>query len=253
LEHQELSFGGTDKFRKEIEHTTIESRNDSKKCKMFQGMMEVCVLLNSSLLLKIKGAGNLMATVGSIEVDALEALPVDDGGARLIVFLLRNPHLLEGGERGQDGTSDPDRVFPFRGSNDLDLHGGRSQGSDLLLHAVSNARVHGGATRQDSVGIKVLPDVNITLHDGVVGSLMDTTRFHTQERGLEKSFGTTEPLIANGDDLSIRQLIGLLQGAGAGGGGHFLLKVKSNIAELLLDVTDNFAFSSSGERVTALR
>merc|ERR1719452_121116 len=38
-------------------------------------------------------------------------------------------------------------------------------------------------------------------------------------------------------------------GGGGSGSGHFLLKVKSNIAELLLDVTDNFALSSGGERV----
>merc|ERR1711997_1225091 len=31
-----------------------------------------------------------------------------------------------------------------------------------------------GATRHDSVSIEILPDVNIALHDGVVGGLMDT-------------------------------------------------------------------------------
>ena len=38
----------------------------------------------------------------------LEALAVDDGGAALVVLLLGDPHLLEGGEGGQDGSSDPD-------------------------------------------------------------------------------------------------------------------------------------------------
>ena len=63
---------------------------------------------------------------------------MDDGWARLVVLLFGDPHLLEGGERSQDGASDPDRVFPFWRSNDLDLHGAGSQGSDLLLHPVSN-------------------------------------------------------------------------------------------------------------------
>ena len=40
----------------------------------------------------------------------LEALPVDDGGTRLVILLLGNPHLLEGGEGSKDGASDPDRV-----------------------------------------------------------------------------------------------------------------------------------------------
>ena len=46
----------------------------------------------------------------------LEALAVDDGGAALVVLLLGDPHLLEGGEGGQDGSSDPDRVLPLGGS-----------------------------------------------------------------------------------------------------------------------------------------
>merc|ERR1712095_107369 len=182
----------------------------------------------------------------------LEALPVDNGWAAFVVFLLGDPHLLEGGEGSQDGATDPDGVFPLRRSNDLDLNGGGSQGSDLLLHSVSNTRVHGGATRHDGVGVQVLPDVNIALHDGVVGGLMDTAGFHTQERGLEEGLRGTEPLIANGDDLTVGKLIGLLQGGGGSGGGHFLLEVKGNIAELLLDVTDNFTLSGGGERVTTL-
>merc|ERR1712227_801232 len=173
-------------------------------------------------------------------LEGLEALPVDNGGTALVVLLLGDPHLLEGGEGSQDGATDPDGVFPLRRS------------SDLLLHSVSNTRVHGGASGHDSVGIQVLPDVNIALHDGVVGGLMDTAGLHTQERGLEEGLRGTEPLIANGDDLTVGKLIGLLQGGGSSGGGHFLLEIKGNIAELLLDVTDNFTLSGGGERVTTL-
>ena len=43
---------------------------------------------------------------------SLEALPVDNGGAGLVVLLLGDPHLLEGGEGGQDGAADPDAVLP---------------------------------------------------------------------------------------------------------------------------------------------
>merc|ERR1712088_1195042 len=182
----------------------------------------------------------------------LEALPVDNGWAALIVFLLGDPHLLEGGEGRQDGSSDPDGVFPFWGSNDLDLNGGWGKSGDLLLHTISNTGVHGGATGHDGVGVQVLPDVNIALHDGVVGGLMDTAGFHSEEGRLEEGFGGTEPLVANGDDLTIGKLIGLLEGGGGGSGGHLLLEVKGDIAELFLDVTDNLALSGSGERVTTL-
>merc|ERR1711931_337468 len=186
------------------------------------------------------------------KVVKLEAFPVDDGWAALIVFLLGDPHLLEGGKGRQDGASDPDGVFPLRGGNDLDLNGGWSKGGDFLLHTISNTGVHGGASRHDGVGIQVLPDVNIALHNGVVGGLMDTTGFHSKEGRLEESFRGTESLIANGDDLTIRKLIGLLEGGGGSSSGHFLLKVKGNIAEFLLDVTDNFTLSSGSERIATL-
>jgi len=172
---------------------------------------------------------------------------VDNGWAALVVLLLGDPHLLEGGQRSKDGSSDPDGVLPLRGSNDLDLNGGGSKSGDLLLHTVSNTRVHGGASRHDSVGIEILTDINIALHDGVVGGLMDTAGFHSQEGRLEEGLRGTEPFIANGDDLTVGQFIGLLKGGGGSSSGHFLLEVKSNIAELLLDVTDNLTLSSGGE------
>ena len=50
----------------------------------------------------------------------LEAFTVDDGGTRLVVLLLADPHLLEGGERSQDGASDPDGVFTLWGGDDLE-------------------------------------------------------------------------------------------------------------------------------------
>ena len=183
---------------------------------------------------------------------SLEALPVDNAGARLIILLLGDPHLLEGGEGGKDGTSDPDRVLPLGGSNDLDLHGGWGEGSDLLLHSVGDARVHGGATGEDSVGVEVLPDVDVTLHDGVVGGLVDAAGLHTQERGLEEGLGASESLIADGDDLAVGKLVGLFEGGGGGSGGHLLLEVEGDIAELLLDVADDLTLGSGGERVAAL-
>merc|ERR1719362_204606 len=151
-----------------------------------------------------------------------------------------------------DEATDPDGVFPFWGSNDLDLNGGWSQGSNLLLHSVSNTRVHGGASRHDGVGVQVLPDVNIALHDGVVDSLVDAAGLHAEEGGLEEGLGAPEPLVADGDDLAVGKLIGLLEGGGGSSSGHLLLEVKGDVAELLLDVTDNLALGGGGEGVATL-
>jgi len=93
---------------------------------------------------------------------------MDDSGTSLVVLLLGDPHLLEGGEGSQDGASDPDGVFPLGRSDDLDLHGGRSHGGNLLLHTIGDTGVHGGATRQNCIGVQILSDVDVALHDGVV-------------------------------------------------------------------------------------
>merc|ERR1712038_872416 len=119
----------------------------------------------------------------------------------------------------------------------------------ILFSLASNTGVHGGATGHDGVGVQVLPDVNIALHDGVVGGLVDSASHHTKEGRLEESLGAPEPLVADGDDLTVGKLVGLLEGGGGSGGGHLLLEVQGDVAELLLDVTDNLALSGGGERV----
>ena len=172
---------------------------------------------------------------------------MNNGWTGFVIFLLADPHLLEGGQRSQDGATDPDGVFTLRGSDDLDLHGAGGQGCDFLLHPVSNTREHGGTSGQHSVSIQIFPDVDIAFHDGVVGGLMDTSRFHTQEGRLEQRFWAPEPLITNGDYLTIRQLVALLKGGRRSGGGHLLFEVKSNIAQFLLDVTNNFSLGGGCE------
>ena len=137
---------------------------------------------------------------------------MDNAGARLVVLLLGDPHLLEGGEGREDGTSDPYGVLSLRWGDDLDLHGGRGKIDDLLLHTVGNTGVHGGTTGQDNVGVQVLTDVDVALHDGVVGGLVDSRLLHTQEGWLEESLGATESLVSDGDDLTVRKLVALLEG-----------------------------------------
>ena len=83
---------------------------------------------------------------------------MDDSGASLVKLLLRDPHFLKSGKRGQNGTSNPDRVFSLGRGDDLDLHRGRGHAGDLLLHAIGDTRVHRGTSGQDSIGIKILSE-----------------------------------------------------------------------------------------------
>jgi len=177
---------------------------------------------------------------------------VNDGWSCLVVFLLGDPHSLEGREGSKDGATNPDGVFPFWWGDDLDLHGGWGKGGDLLLHTVSNTWVHGGTTGEDVVSVEVLSDVNVALHDRVVSGLVDTGGFHTNEGWLEEGLWASESFVTDGDDLTVWEFVGFLQRGGGSGGGHFLLEVEGDVAELFFDVSDDFSFGGGDEAVTSL-
>jgi len=81
---------------------------------------------------------------------------------------------------------------------------------------------------------------------------MDARRLHAKEGRLEESLRAAEALVTNGDHLTVRELIGLLKGGGGGSGLHLLLEVKSDVGELLLDVTNDLTLSGGGEGVATL-
>ena len=139
----------------------------------------------------------------------LETFTVDNRRARFVAFLFRNPHLFECGQRGRDWSSDPFRVFTFRRGDDFDLHYGWSQSSNFFLRSVSDSQDHGAATRQHCVGVQVLTDVHVALHDKIVCGLMDACKFHSKERRLKHGLRASEALVANADDLTIRKFIAL--------------------------------------------
>lgn len=117
---------------------------------------------------------------------------MDDGRAGLVVLLLGTPEVLEGGERRQNGATDPDRVLPLGRRDDLDLHARRRERGELLLHTVRNAREHGGTAGEDDVAVEIATNVEIALEDRVVRRLVDTSSLETEERGLEERLGGTE-------------------------------------------------------------
>ena len=81
---------------------------------------------------------------------------------------------------------------------------------------------------------------------------MDTCRLHSQEAGLEEGLGAPEPLVADGDHLAVGELVALLEAGAGGSSAHLLLKVQGNVAEFLLDVTDDLTLGSGGEGVATL-
>merc|ERR1739848_369915 len=91
-----------------------------------------------------------------VDPNNLEAFSVDDGWTRLVIFLFGDPHLLECGKGSQDGSTDPDGVFPLWWSDDLDLHSWWGEGGDFFLHTISNTREHGRTSRKTVLAYKSL-------------------------------------------------------------------------------------------------
>ena len=67
---------------------------------------------------------------------------------------------------------------------------------------------------------------------------------------FEKTLGCSKAVDC--DYLSVGKFVGLLERGGLGGGGHLLLEVESDVAELLFDVSDDFSLGGGGEGVTSL-
>ena len=115
--------------------------------------------------------------------------------------------MLKGGQRSKDGTTDPDGVFTLRGGNDFDFHGGGGKGHNFFGQTFGNAFKHGGTAGQDNVGVQIFTDIDVTFHDGLEQSIVDTGGFLTNERGLEQHFWATETFVTNGDDISVWQFV----------------------------------------------
>lgn len=84
---------------------------------------------------------------------------------------------------------------------------------------------------------RYVPVASISLFGGKNFFFKELILWSTDEGRLEEGLGATEPLVTNGDDLTVGKLVALLQGGGGGSGGHLVLEVQSHIAQLLLNVT----------------
>lgn len=176
---------------------------------------------------------------------------MDDLSAVFVVLGLEDPLALEGGEGGENGTTDPDGVLTLRGSDDAGLEAGGTSGLELLGETFGHTVEHGGTTGEDDVGEEILTDVDIALGDGLGDEGgVTVTITETDEVGLEESFRAAEALRLDGDDggvgefeLSFDGLVVLLL--------HFFVEVEGDVAGLFLDVADDFLFGGGGEGGTA--
>ena len=182
----------------------------------------------------------------------LEALAVDNAWTSIVVLLVSDDHLWESSKGSEDRTSDPNCILTLWWGDNLDLHGWWGKGGDFLLDTLWKAAEHGGTAGEDDVGVEVLPDIDIALHDGVEEGLVDTVEFEAVHVWLEEEFWAAEPLVSDGDDVAIWKGVGNIALAGVLGLVHLGGVVVGNIGKLLLDVTDDFLFGRGGEGVATL-
>lgn len=164
----------------------------------------------------------------------LKALSVHNGGPLLVILTLRDPHLLEGRQGRQNGSANPNAVLPLGWCDYLNPHGGRGQSTELFGHPFTDSRHHRRATGKHHVGIELLANVDITLHDGLEGGIMNAHRFLSHQTRLEQNLGATEALRVEGDDVAIRQFVGLGTFVACCCSLHLSVKVQGNVAKFLL-------------------
>ena len=78
---------------------------------------------------------------------------VNNPWSAFVVLLLRDPHVLEGRQAGEDGPSNPDAVLAFRGGDHSHSHAVRREVGELFAHAVGDAGIHGSPTGEDDVAV----------------------------------------------------------------------------------------------------
>ena len=114
----------------------------------------------------------------------------------------------------------------------LTVEGARALSS--LVIRFTDSRHHRRATGKHHVGIELLANVDITLHDGLEGGIMNAHRFLSHQTRLEQNLGATEALRVEGDDVAIRQFVGLGTFVACCCSLHLSVKVQGNVAKFLL-------------------
>ena len=148
--------------------------------------------------------------------DRSEALSVHNLLPVLLVLLLGDPHVLEGGEGREDGPSDPDQELPLWRGDDLD---GVVDGDghvlvleDLVVESGLDVGEHGGSSRHHDVGVELPPDVEVALQDGVHGDSRERGHLLAQHQRVEERLGASPSLGGDGDHSSVGEFVLLVVG-----------------------------------------
>jgi len=155
-----------------------------------------------------------------------------------------DPHAGEGGQRGQDGPSNPDRDHALWRSNDLDLGGLRDETLELSLQTLGHVGEHGGTARHDDVAEEVLTNIEVAVVNSLLGQLVETHHLLTVQGWTEHELRATDHLVVHSDNSAIGHLELLLLALEAI---NLLREVHGDIAQVLLDLLGGLTLGGSGQ------
>lgn len=116
------------------------------------------------------------------------------------------------------------------------------QKNDEEFASILSKNKRKGERRRDRETIRFLYLLN-----GLVGGSSNTFVLLTNQVGLEESFRAAELLVSDRNDLSVGKSEVLVAFSAGGEELHFRVKVQSDVAKLLLDITDDFTFGGGAE------
>jgi len=192
-----------------------------------------------------------------------EALSEDLFSSHLLVFVSVHPEvILVLHDLGQDGSSQEDHVLSSRGILNSDLELGQLslvsfgnllevQVLDLLLQSRGKSGIHSGSSRKDNVVVEFGSGINIGLVDAIEQLLGHSHSFNVQKMGFEENLGSLKSLSSNSDDSSVGKGVRLDKNGGLIGQSLLEFEIITNVAELLLDLSDCLKIGSSVEGVSS--
>jgi len=121
---------------------------------------------------------------------------------------------------------------------------------DLLLKTRRKTREHGGTTRKNDVLIELGTKIDISLLDTVEELISHTHSINIDKMRLEENLRSKITFLTKTDDTAIRDSEGIDKSSGLSGELLLDLKIITDVAELLLDLTDSLKIGSTVEGIT---
>jgi len=121
---------------------------------------------------------------------------------------------------------------------------------DLLLKTRGKTREHSSTTRKNDVLIELGTKIDISLLDAIEELVSHTHIINIDEVRLEEDLRGEVTLLAKTDDTTIRDGVGIDEGSSLSGELLLDSEIITDVAELLLDLTDSLKIGSAVESIT---